>query len=261
MLYVFSLFLGIILVTSCLKWFYLNREIGSRIPRTIMYLFYYPFLFTSRYFALFVSICSTIQVKSLYVLHHWLFWSGAWLSWCCVELHYGTVLRNDFWPSFPLSLVIANERNNGTPKTIPQCNSTQLRPRSHAQPLKQTRSQGAAVLSSAGQGLMSLWKRDGSIRSAFAYLEGKQKQFINLEKIYGKDERDKIKYPQCARAKNQIRSTTNKWMVSKTTWSQETWGCENQNEIIVKDYEPVVNKSLNTENAENFFKVVNAAKQ
>ena len=43
--------------------------------------------------------------------------------------------------------------------------------------------------------------------------------------------------------------------------SQETWGCENQNEIIVKDYEPVVNKSLNTENAENVFKVLNVAKQ
>ena len=133
-------------MTSCLKWFYLNREIGSRILRTIMYLFYYLFLFTSRYFALFVSICSTIQVKSLYVLHHRLFLSGAWLGRCGVELHCGTVLRDYFWPSFPLSLVIANERNNGAPKTIPWCNSTQLRPRSQAPPLKQTRSQGLRSL-------------------------------------------------------------------------------------------------------------------
>jgi len=102
---VFFLFLTIILVTSCLEWFYLNREIGSRILCTIMYLFYYLFLFTSRYFALFFSICSSIQVKSLYVLHHRLFWSGAWLGWCCVELHYGTVLLDDFWPSFLRSFV------------------------------------------------------------------------------------------------------------------------------------------------------------
>ena len=106
-------------MTSCLEWFYLNREIGSRILCqlcTTMYLFYYLFLFTSRYLALFVSICSTIQVKSLYVLHHRLFLSGAWLGWCCVELHCGTVLRDDFWPSFPRSLVISNKRNKGDQK-------------------------------------------------------------------------------------------------------------------------------------------------
>ena len=42
-------------------------------------------------------------------------------------------------------------------------------------------------------------------------------------------------------------------MVSKTMWTQETWGSENQNEIIVKDYGPVVNKSL--KNAENVFQI------
>ena len=45
--------------------FYLNREIGSRILRTIMHLFYCILLFASRYFALFVSICFTVQIKSL----------------------------------------------------------------------------------------------------------------------------------------------------------------------------------------------------
>ena len=138
-------------MTSCLEWFYLNRETAGRILCQLcttytMYLFYSLFLFTSRYLALFVSICSTIQVKSLYVLHHRLFSSGAWLGWCGVELHYGTILQDDFWPSFRRSLVISNKRNNGAPKTIPWCNSTQLRPRSHAQPLKQTRSQGPRSL-------------------------------------------------------------------------------------------------------------------
>ena len=144
-----------------------------------MYLFYYPFLFTSRYFSLFFSICSTIQVKSLYVLHHRLFLCGAWLGWCCVELHYGTVLRDDFWPSFPRSLVMSNKRNNGAPQNNPivwfDTTPTQI-----ARATPQTNSfPSAAVLSSAGQGLMSLWKRDGSIRSALAYLGGKQKAIHN----------------------------------------------------------------------------------
>ena len=45
-----------------LEWFYLNREIG-RILLTIMHKFYGLLLFTSRYFALGVSICFTVQEK------------------------------------------------------------------------------------------------------------------------------------------------------------------------------------------------------
>ena len=44
-----------------LEWFYLNREIGSRILRTNSSLV----LLTSRYFVLFISISFTVEVKSL----------------------------------------------------------------------------------------------------------------------------------------------------------------------------------------------------
>ena len=49
-----------------LEWFYLTREIGSRILRTILHQFHCVLLFTSSYFAIVVSICFTGQVKSLY---------------------------------------------------------------------------------------------------------------------------------------------------------------------------------------------------
>ena len=51
-----------------LEWFYLNREIG-RILLTIMHKFYGLLLFTSRYFALGVSICFTVQENSLWWKH------------------------------------------------------------------------------------------------------------------------------------------------------------------------------------------------
>ena len=49
-----------------LELFYLTREIGSRILRTILHQFHCVLLFTSSHFAIVVSICFTGQIKSLY---------------------------------------------------------------------------------------------------------------------------------------------------------------------------------------------------
>ena len=56
---------------AVIQWFYLTREIGSRILRTVMHYIHCLHLFTSCYFALFVGICLTVQVKSLF--------TGVWL--------------------------------------------------------------------------------------------------------------------------------------------------------------------------------------
>ena len=41
------------------------------------------------------------------------------LGLCCVEMHYGTVLEDDFLSSFRRNLLPANKRSNSIPKIIP----------------------------------------------------------------------------------------------------------------------------------------------
>ena len=51
------------------------------------------------------------------------------LGRCCVELHDGTVLGDEFWPRFRSNLVIANEWRDSVAQTVPaQCNLTQHSP-------------------------------------------------------------------------------------------------------------------------------------
>ena len=49
-------------------------------------------------------------------------WAPYW-----VELHPGTVLRDEFWPNFPRNLVIANQESDSLPKTVPYYNWTRHR--------------------------------------------------------------------------------------------------------------------------------------
>ena len=41
------------------------------------------------------------------------------LGFCCVEMHYRTLLEDEFLPSLLGNLLTANKRSNSIPKTIP----------------------------------------------------------------------------------------------------------------------------------------------
>ena len=50
------------------------------------------------------------------------------LGRCLVELHHGTVLLDEFRPSFLFALVTQPIRRDSVNKTVPECNCTQHRP-------------------------------------------------------------------------------------------------------------------------------------